>query len=74
MEKKKDPSEGSHFCIDFTAVNRVMKKDAYPIPLISDIFNQPKNESIFSTIDLKVKCYQPSLHLDKQEKIVFNCH
>ena len=38
MVKTKDPSKGPRFCTDFTAQNKVMKKDAYPILLIKDIF------------------------------------
>src|SRR5260221_7857331 len=37
--KKKDGS--LHLCMDFHALNRVMEKDCYPLPLISDLLTSP---------------------------------
>src|SRR5258706_500676 len=40
-------------CIDFRALNRVMEKDCYPLPLIPDLLNAPAPARIYSKIDLK---------------------
>src|SRR5258708_16165427 len=49
--KKKDGS--LHLCMDFQALNRVMEKDCYPLPLISDLLTSPAPARIYSKIDLK---------------------
>src|SRR6266436_3199695 len=49
--KKKDGS--LHLCVDFHALNRVMEKDHYPLPLIPDLLNSPAPARIYSKIDLK---------------------
>src|SRR5260370_3749727 len=49
--KKKDRS--LHLCVDFHALNRVMEKDCYPLPLIPDLLNAPAPARIYSKIDLK---------------------
>src|SRR5260221_3031598 len=49
--KKKDGS--LHLCVYFRALNRVMEKDCYPLPLILDLLTSPSPAKIFSKIDLK---------------------
>src|SRR5260221_10247918 len=39
--------------MDFCALNRVMEKDCYPLPLISDLLTSPAPTTIYSKIDLK---------------------
>ena len=71
---KKDPSDGLRFCVDYTALNKQTKKDAYPIPLIRDIFDQLQGATIFSTLDLKSGFHQLPIHPDDREKTAFVCH
>src|SRR5258707_2365220 len=49
--KKKDGS--LHLCVDFHALNKVMEKDCYPLPLITDLLNAPGPARIYMKIDLK---------------------
>src|SRR5260221_561600 len=49
--KKKDGS--LCLCVDFHALNRVMEKDCYPLPLIPDLLNAPAPARIYSKINLK---------------------
>src|SRR5258707_1575794 len=49
--KKKDRS--LCLCVDFHALNKVMEKDRYPLPLITDLLNAPGPTRIYSKIDLK---------------------
>src|SRR5258708_3499771 len=49
--KKKDGS--LHLCVNFCALNRVMEKDCYPLPLIPDLLNTPAPARIYSKINLK---------------------
>ena len=45
-------SEVHCYCVDYTAMNKITKKDAYPIPPIIGIVHQLQNSAIFSTPDL----------------------
>src|SRR5258708_5994595 len=49
--KKKDGS--LHLCINFCALNKVMEKDHYLLPLITDLLNAPGPARIYTKIDLK---------------------
>src|SRR5258708_351181 len=48
--KKKDGS--LRLCVDFRALNKVMEKDRYPLPLITDLLNAPAPARIYSKINL----------------------
>jgi len=49
--KKKDSS--LRLCIDFQGLNKITKKDCYPLPLISDLLDSPSHAKIYSKIDLQ---------------------
>ena len=74
MVQKKDPQAAPRFTVDYTALNKQLKKDAYPIPLIRDIFDQLQGASVFSTLDLKSGFHQLPIHPDDKEKTAFICH
>ena len=40
-------------CVDFRGLNKITKKDRYPLPLISDLLDAPRKARIYSKIDLK---------------------
>jgi len=48
--KKKDGS--LRLCVDFRGLNRISKKDRYPLPLISNLLNSPRKARVYSKIDL----------------------
>ncbi|KAL0551993.1 hypothetical protein IC582_011086 [Cucumis melo] len=48
--KKKDGS--MRLCIDYRELNKVTIKNRYPLPRINDLFDQLKEVTIFSKIDL----------------------
>ena len=54
---KKDNQTGQkkpgRVCIDPRALNRLLKLDRYPLPLVSDIFKLLAGKAIFSAIDLE---------------------
>ena len=49
--KKKDGS--LWLCVDFWSLNKVTKKDHYPLPLITDLLDAPWKARIYTKIDLQ---------------------
>ena len=49
--KKKDGS--LRLCVDFCGLNRISKKDRYPLPLISNLLDSPRKAWVYSKIDLR---------------------
>jgi len=49
--KKKDGS--LCLCVDFRGLNKITKKDRYPLPLISDLLDSPSHAKIYSKIDIR---------------------
>ncbi|KAF7770963.1 hypothetical protein Agabi119p4_6937 [Agaricus bisporus var. burnettii] len=49
--KKKDGS--LRLCVDFRGLNRISRKDRYPLPLISDLLDSPRKARIYTKIDLR---------------------
>ena len=49
--KKKDGS--LWLCVDFQSLNKVTKKDHYPLPLITDLLDTPWKARIYTKIDLQ---------------------
>jgi len=47
--RKKDGS--LHLCVDYRGLNKISKKDCYPLPLISDLLDSPSKAKIYSKID-----------------------
>lgn len=58
-------------CIDYRALNNITKGDAYPLPIIDDLFQGMKASNVFSVIDLKSGFYQVKIHEDSREKTAF---
>ena len=42
-----------HLCCNFQGINRVSKKDRYPLPLINDLLDAPRKAQIYTKIDLR---------------------
>src|SRR5258707_10691946 len=68
--KKKDGS--LCLCMDFCALNRVMEKDCYPLPLISDLLMSPAPTRIYSKIDLKHAYHLVCIAEGDEPKTVFH--
>ena len=45
-------------CIDYRALNKIIVRNLYPIPIIDDILDQLKGGKFFSNIDLKSGYHQ----------------
>ena len=49
--KKKDGS--LRLCVDYRGLNRITKKNRYPIPLINDLLDRLRDARVFTKIDLR---------------------
>ena len=49
--KKKDAS--LQLCVDYQGLNKISKKDWYPLPLISDLLDSPSQAKVYTKIDLR---------------------
>ena len=67
LVKKKDGTE--RMCIDFRKVNNRTRKDAHPLPRISDIIDFLGGAKYFSTMDLKSGYWQIPLSDDSCEVV-----
>lgn len=63
---KKDGS--IRFCIDYRRINRITRKDVYPMPRIDDALDTLRGASHFSSIDLRAGYWQiPMAEADKEK-------
>jgi len=69
LVQKHDVSQ--RFCIDYRKLNRVTKKDAYPIPQIDDTLDTLSGSCWFSTLDLVSGYWQVEVAQQDREKTAF---
>ncbi|UYV75604.1 K02A2.6-like [Cordylochernes scorpioides] len=59
------------FCVDYRGLNKVTKKDAYPLPRVDDALDCLKGAKICFTMDLKSGYWQNSFDETDREKTAF---
>lgn len=59
------------FVLDFRRLNRLTKKDSFPLPLIEDIFADLRGSCFFSSLDLSNGYWQIELDDASKEKTAF---
>jgi len=69
LVKKK--TKDNRLCIDYRALNRKMRKEHYPLPLIDNQLNLLAENSLFTTLDLASGYYQIPTALKSQDKTAF---
>ena len=68
-------SDGSsRFCVDFRKVNKITKKDSYPLPLISESLDALGGAKFFSSLDLVSGYWQVEMDPASREKTAFVTH
>jgi len=70
--KKKDGS--LYLCVDFRRLNRISKKDCYPLPLISDLLDSPRKAQVYSKIDLHHAYHLVRITNGDEWKTAFRTH
>ena len=70
LVRKRDNS--LRVCIDFRGLNSITKGNAYPLPVIDELFLDLRGNKYFSTLDLKSGYYQIGLDQSSKEKTAFS--
>lgn len=65
------PNNKWRFCVDYRSLNKVTKKDAYPLPYISSILDKLRNAQYITTLDIKSAYWQVPLSTDSKEYTAF---
>lgn len=67
----KKPNGDNRLCLDSRLLNRVTKRDTYPLPRVSNIIDNLRNARFLSTIDLKSAFWQIPLEEESKQKTAF---
>jgi transposase InsO family protein len=70
LAAKKDGTD--RFCVDYTALNAVTKKDRFPLPRIDDLLDKLKGAKLFSCLDLASGYWQVKMQEGDEEKTAFS--
>jgi hypothetical protein len=65
---------GRRACVNYRGVNRVTKKDAYPLPRIDDIIESLKGNKFFTSLDLMRAFWQVVVNKEDRHKLAFQTH
>lgn len=70
MVRKKDNSY--RFCVDYRKLNKITKKDAYPLPVISSILDKLRMTKYLSALDIKSAYWQVGVANESRELTAFS--
>ena len=72
VEQKTDYGIKHRLCVDFRGLNKVTKKDYFPIPNIHETLDSLGGAELFSKLDLKSGYWQVEVHPRDREKTAFS--
>ena len=62
------------FCVDYRKLNKITKKDSFPLPLISEVLDSLCGTQYFTCLDLKSGYWQIPLDKSTKDKSAFVTH
>ena len=65
------PGGGVRFCVDFRNLNKIVKRDAYPLPRVEDSLAALHGNKFFSSIDIVTAFWQVPLSTQSRELTAF---
>ena len=65
------PGENIKFCVDYKHLNKLTKKDAYPISLIEETLVQLKNAKVFTKINIHQVFHKLKMAADSEDLTMF---
>jgi hypothetical protein len=72
VEKQKKEKLGElRFCVDYRQLNKLTKRDRYPLPRIQDILDNFQGASYFTTLDLASGFHQVEMEPKHRELTAF---
>ena len=69
MVRKKDGT--LRFCVDYRELNKITKRDTYPLPRVDDLLDQLGSSRYFTTLDLASGYWQIRVAPGSREKTAF---
>ncbi|KAE9005301.1 hypothetical protein PF011_g12098 [Phytophthora fragariae] len=69
LVRKKDGEV--RFCVDYRALNKITKRDVYPLPRIDETLEALGGARLFTTLDLKAGYWQISVAAEDRDKTAF---
>ena len=69
LVQKKDGS--TRFCVDYRRLNKVTRKDSYPLPRVDDILDSLDGAQWFTTLDLASGYWQVEVDPEHRQKTAF---
>ena len=67
----KKPGGGIRFCVDYWKLNLLMKKNAYPLPLIAEIIAKLKKAIVFTKIDIRQAFHKLYMAMESKDATMF---
>ena len=67
----KKPGGGIRFCVDYWKLNSLIKKDAYPLPLIAETITKLKKAVIFTKIDIRQAFHKLCMAVESEDATTF---
>ena len=64
-------SGGIRFCIDYTALNRAVRREYHPLPATDEVLSQLKDAKVFSKLDANSGYWQMELSEDSKDLTTF---
>ena len=63
--------KGIRFCVNYRHLNKLTKKDVYPIPLIKKTLAPLKNTKVFTKIDIRQAFHKPTMAANSEDYTTF---